>query len=81
MACFEEKLQSLVAKWQDWRLSQIKQAAYFAWLDSGCPANRDLDFWLDAERKWWLNTVVEVDLFVNERGRPLDIKYADTIQS
>jgi Protein of unknown function (DUF2934) len=29
----------------------VREAAYFLWLDNGCPCGRDLEFWTSAEKK------------------------------
>jgi hypothetical protein len=30
----------------------VHKMAYFNWLDAGCPHDRQLEFWLKAERDW-----------------------------
>jgi hypothetical protein len=30
---------------------QVKEAAYFGWLNAGRPSGRDLEFWCQAERQ------------------------------
>lgn len=31
---------------------QIRDLAYFRWESAGCPQNRDLEFWTEAELEW-----------------------------
>ena len=31
---------------------QIREAAYHKWIDAGCPSDRELEFWLEAELEW-----------------------------
>lgn len=31
--------------------SEIRIEAYFLWLNAGCPPDRQIEFWLEAERK------------------------------
>jgi hypothetical protein len=38
---------------------QLKEMAYFNWLNAGKPQGRDLEFWLDAEREMFGFTVDE----------------------
>jgi|688.fasta_scaffold04759_55 hypothetical protein len=33
---------------------KISEIAYFLWQEAGCPENKDLDFWLAAEKKYKL---------------------------
>lgn len=37
------------------KLDKIKETAYFKWLDSGCPAGKDGEFWEEAEKEWNLS--------------------------
>jgi len=40
---------SPVASWD--AEADVRQAAYFNWLNAGCPEGRDEEFWLEAERQ------------------------------
>jgi len=42
----------------------VAENAYFRWLNEGCPHDRDVQHWLDAEREYICTTIL--------RGRPLD---------
>ena len=42
------------------------EAAYFNWLNAGCPEGRDLEFWLAGEEEiygppWWNLSEIEMD--------------------
>jgi len=35
---------------------QLQEAAYYNWLNKGCPENADLDCWLEAEKSNQVNS-------------------------
>ena len=50
---------------------KISEIAYALWQEAGCPENKDLDFWLIAEKKYKL-----LQTFDNEKKEEESVKFS-----
>lgn len=48
----------------------VQKMAYGNWLNAGCPACREIDFWLEAEREWIEHNYVPHRMLDGARPQP-----------